>query len=217
MRPWLLAALASSLTACLTTGPIPCEESSECYRGQACISGVCGGSTEGELDACQAPTLTSCQDPDEADERNDARNEATPLNRGDFWGCDPADPGDDHDPITVSSILCPDEPGDFYQIAFVACRDRDFEVVARMTPTPACGEGFARLRSYFNGAELLCDDPNNSRPLRCTKEGDTLVRAVTVPAGLASIGSIYFGVDGNDADAVTYDYDLTIEYEEPEP
>ena len=54
MRHWLLAALTSTLTACLSTGPIPCEDSSECYRGQACIGGVCGGPDEETLDGAFA-------------------------------------------------------------------------------------------------------------------------------------------------------------------
>ncbi len=216
----LLLAL-SCLPACLSTGPFTCESATDCYKDQFCVQGVCSDDETGDpsnpADACQDFSMTACPDPDEAEDRNDERNEATPLNRGERWGCNLGDLTTP-EPIELSSVLCPDETGDFYQVGFTECRDSGFEVIATLTTTPICGPDIARLRAYINGKELLCGDEDNPIPLDCDDEQDgVLVRGVTIDgSGVPSIGALYFGVDGSDQEAVRFGYDLQVRFEELE-
>lgn len=215
------------ILACLTPIDDTCSNKTDCFRDQVCAQGRCQRPEDVEdmgapdlstqppkdmtsrLPICVTATPSAtCQDTETP--RNDLRSDATLVTTSGRTGCFSED---DQRPFRTPSPIqgrrCPDQDADYYRVDFIDCRDADLVVSATLRPEPICDEGFATLRAFINGKELICgQDPQ----LSCeTLPSGAIERTITLAATThPQVGSIYFATDGAQRPDVLYDYVLDI-------
>jgi hypothetical protein len=151
---------------------------------------------------CEADLFEACADPQEVDNSNNTWADADQL--GNSAGCVGSRDTIVERTPSVTGIMCPREPADWYAQTIVPCDTLTLTVEVRVTPQPACEADEWQLVVNRGGARIGCDDPR----ITCLQEGATKIARWTVPPA-NSVESWYFGVE-NVMPASRFEYTATM-------
>lgn len=151
---------------------------------------------------CKADLFDACEDPVEAEGTDNSWFDANSL--GSSGGCLNGDEITERTQM-VESIICPREPGDWYNQTIIPCDTLTLTIEVRVTPDPGCESDEWRIEINRAGSAIPCTDER----LNCFDEGTTKVVRWTLPPG-NSVDSWYFGVVNADTSKFTYQAELRI-------
>lgn len=153
-------------------------------------------------DGCFVDPFAVCDDPEEAERRNDDWASASAFHTTSV-GCLRGDEFTPFD-LTRSSLVCQTDPADFYRLTVVPCDTRTLIAELRMRVLTACPADRSHLAFFSAGGRIDCSD---SRLTCSTVDGEEIIQ-LRVPPG-NSILSWQIAVE-SDFEDVAFDYELQI-------
>lgn len=154
--------------------------------------------------ACFVDPFDPCPDPDEATRLNNDWSSATYFNGNHTIGCLTGDQFTGLD-LARTTVLCPGEPADWYQLTLVECDTRTMFGEIRMTPHTMCPSDAWTLNLIGEGS-----DPCTQPHVECFDDGADRVMRIRLDApSHAVVYSWYIGVVSAVQD-VKLDYTLSV-------